>query len=75
MANTGILKEYAMSVNDFKQPAEALGKKAIGVFLVRLLLLEINMVMIHKRRLLLLVFSKAKDFIKIRKTASYNMHM
>lgn len=40
MANTGILKEYAMSVNDFKQPAEALGKKAIGVFLVRLLLLE-----------------------------------
>lgn len=40
MANTGILKEYAMSVNDFKQPAEALGKKAIGVLLVRLLLLE-----------------------------------
>ena len=40
MANTGILKEYAMSVNDFKQPAEAKGKKAIGVLIVRLLLME-----------------------------------
>lgn len=40
MANTGVLKEYSMSVNDFKQPAEAKGKKAIGVFLVRLLLME-----------------------------------
>ena len=40
MANTGILKEYAMSVNDFKQPADAKGKKAIGVLIVRLLLME-----------------------------------
>lgn len=40
MANSGILKEYSMSVNDFNQPAEAKGKKAIGVLLVRLLLME-----------------------------------
>ena len=40
MANSGILKEYSMSVNDFNQPADAKGKKAIGVLLVRLLLME-----------------------------------
>lgn len=40
MANQGILKEYALSVNEFNKPAEARGKKAIGVLLVRLLLMD-----------------------------------
>lgn len=40
MAQNGILKEYALSVNEFNQPAEARGKRAIGVFLIRLLLMD-----------------------------------
>lgn len=40
MPQTSILKEYALSVNEFNQPAEARGKKAIGVFLIRLLLMD-----------------------------------
>ena len=37
---SGILKEYIIGTDDFKQPKKVLGKKAIGVLLVRLLLLE-----------------------------------
>lgn len=40
MPNTGIIKEYAFSVNEFNQPSEARGKKAIGVLLIRLLLMD-----------------------------------
>lgn len=36
----GIFKEYVIETNDFKQPKIHYGKKAIGVLLVRLLLLE-----------------------------------
>ena len=35
-----ILKEYLISTNDFRQPKEVYGKKAVGVLMVRLLLLE-----------------------------------
>ena len=36
----GIFKEYHFDVNDFKEPRETTGRKAIGVLIVRLLLLE-----------------------------------
>ena len=35
-----ILKEYVIGTNDFKQPEEYLGKKAVGLLVERLLLLE-----------------------------------
>lgn len=37
---SGIFREYNMSTNDFKQPEISYGKKAIGILMVRLLLLE-----------------------------------
>lgn len=41
MAETNkIFKEYLISTNDFKRPKIVYGKKAIGVLIVRLLLLE-----------------------------------
>lgn len=40
MPKTGILKEYALSVNEYNQPSEAKGKKAIGVLIIRLLLMD-----------------------------------
>lgn len=40
MANSPILKEYVFSSNDFKQPKEVLGKKAVALLIVRLILLE-----------------------------------
>lgn len=40
MSNSGILKEYTLSVNEFNQPSEAKGKRAIGVLLIRLLLMD-----------------------------------
>lgn len=40
MPKTGILKEYALSVNEYNQPAEARGKRAIGVLIIRLLLMD-----------------------------------
>lgn len=36
----GIFKEYHMDVDDFKEPRATEGKKAVGVLIVRLLLLE-----------------------------------
>lgn len=36
----GILKEYHLDVDDFNQPKETQGKKAVALLLVRLLLLE-----------------------------------
>lgn len=36
----GILKEYLISTNEYNLPKEVLGKKAVGVLMVRLLLLE-----------------------------------
>lgn len=36
----GILREYHMSVDDFNQPKKTEGKSAIGVLLIRLILLE-----------------------------------
>lgn len=35
-----ILKEYVIGTNDFNQPEEYLGKKAVGLLVERLLLLE-----------------------------------
>lgn len=35
-----LLKEYLISTDDFRQPKEVYGKKAVGVLMVRLLLLE-----------------------------------
>lgn len=41
MQNTEyLLKEYNLSTNDFKQPKEDTGKKAVGMFIARLILLE-----------------------------------
>lgn len=37
---SGIFREYHLGVDHFKQPDTAYGKKAIGVMLIRLLLLE-----------------------------------
>lgn len=36
----GIFREYHMDVDDFKEPKSTEGKKAVGVLIVRLLLLE-----------------------------------
>lgn len=37
---TGILKEYHLDVNDFNEPRASVGKTAVAVLVVRLLLLE-----------------------------------
>lgn len=37
---SGILKEYNLSTDDFKQPKISYGKTAVGVLIIRLLLLE-----------------------------------
>lgn len=36
----GILKEYVLNTDDFKQPEEYIGKRAVGLLVLRLLLLE-----------------------------------
>lgn len=36
----GILKEYVFGSNDFYQPKEIIGKKAVALLIVRLILLE-----------------------------------
>lgn len=36
----GILREYHFSVDDFNQPKKTEGKSAIGVFLIRLILMD-----------------------------------
>lgn len=40
MANSPVLKEYVFSSNDFKQPKEVIGKKAVALLIIRLILLE-----------------------------------
>ena len=40
MAATGIFREYTLGTNNFKKPVIYEGKKAIGIVLVRLLLME-----------------------------------
>jgi len=37
---TGKLREYHVTVDDFKQPKKSEGRKAIGVLIIRLILLE-----------------------------------
>ena len=37
---SSILKEYVIGTDDFKQPEEYIGKKAVGLLIERLLLLE-----------------------------------
>lgn len=37
---SSILKEYVIGTDDFKQPEEYVGKKAVGLLIERLLLLE-----------------------------------